>query len=59
MRYVFYFEFFGKKMKTTIKATSKQEAESMLRSKINVLKVDEVKEWNDNTIFDFFNNLTK
>ena len=41
-------------MKTTIKANSKEEAEQLLRSKIEVLKVEEVKEWTDHDIFNFF-----
>ena len=54
MRYLFYFKFFDKKMKTTIRANSKEEAEQLLRSKIEVLKVEEVKEWTDHDIFNFF-----
>lgn len=42
-------------MKTTIKANSKEEAEQLLRSKIEVLKVEEIKEWTDRDVFNFFN----
>ena len=59
MKYIIKFQFFDKKMKTTIKAKSKEEAEYLLRGKIVVIKIEEVKEWSDNTICDFFNNLTK
>ncbi len=41
-------------MKTTIKAKSKEEAESILKNKVNILKVEEIKEWTDHDIFNFF-----
>lgn len=55
MKYIIYFQFFNKKMKTTIKANSKEEAEYLLRGKIEVLKVEEIKEWTDRDVFNFFN----
>ena len=39
--YTIYFEIFGKKMKTTIHALSEERAINILRSKINIDKVEE------------------
>jgi hypothetical protein len=42
--FTIYFEIFGKKMKTDIKADTKEQAEYLLRGKIKVLKVEEREE---------------
>lgn len=39
--YTIYFEIFGKKMKTTIHALNEERAINILRSKINIDKVEE------------------
>ena len=42
MEYKIWFEVFGRKLKTTIVASSKKEAMFKLREEIKVLKIEEV-----------------
>lgn len=41
MKYDVYFEFFGRKMKTTIEASSRQEAERQVRERVHILMIQE------------------
>lgn len=52
MKYKIYFEFFGKKMVCEIKATNENEAKFLLKEKINIHKIEPIKENNDNVGFD-------
>ena len=58
--YTIYFELFGKKMKTSIKANTKEDAIEKLRARLIICKVEtEVPKPKDNRDFvtDFFNNI--
>ena len=52
MEYTICFEIFDKKMKTTIEANSKEEAEYLLRGKIKICKVEE--RFDDIDVLNFF-----
>ena len=45
--YTIYFELFGKKMKTEIKADSIQAAKTILKNKIIIYKVQERNVWDE------------
>jgi len=58
MKYIIYFDFFGKKMKHTLEANCESEAEYLLRGKINVINIiNESVE--DNYILDFLKGFKK
>lgn len=52
MIYTIYFEIFGKKMKTTISASSEHVAKEMIRSKIIFNKIEKKKETSSNSFAD-------
>ena len=54
MTFIIYFEIFGKKLKTTIKAPSKDVARQIVKDKIIFHKIEKEQDFGD-TIFDFLN----
>jgi len=56
--YTVYFEIFGKKLKTTLKAHSRSEAKNIIKDKIvfNVIKENDN---NEDYVTDFFKNIMK
>jgi hypothetical protein len=59
--FVVFFEIFGKKMKTTLRAKSEKEAKDIVAKRIIFHKVEVEEEIYspDNFIMDFFNGITK
>jgi len=61
-RYIIYFELYGKKMKTTVSATSEEEAKKVIFNKINFHKVVEKEKFTKEAvdkINGLFNNVFK
>lgn len=54
-RYKLYFEFYGKKMSTTIFADNEFMAKNQVRNRINFLKIEEI----GNDIFKNFSDIWK
>jgi len=54
-RYKIYFEFYGKKMSTTVMAENEFEAKNQVRNRINFLKT----ETSDNDFFEYFKDIFK
>ena len=64
MKYKIYFKIYDKKMQATIEANTKEQAEYLLRGKLEVVKIEEVvaKEninWNNCNIFDTLRKMGK
>ena len=57
--YTIYVEFFGKKLKTTLRASSEIEAKRQVTSRLHFLKIVEEKDKSDSDIIGFFNDLFK
>jgi hypothetical protein len=54
--YTLYFTLANKKMKITLSASNKAEAEYLLRGMIKIIKIDEIAQDN-NSPFDFLTNI--
>lgn len=51
--YMVYFEIYGKKMKTSVMARNRKEAEALVRERLTIHKIDEVKK-DGLDVFDYF-----
>ena len=45
MKYVVYFEIYGRKMKTTVEAPDRRHAEQQVRDRLVIIKVETEVEW--------------
>jgi len=56
MKYTIYFSIYGKKLKTTIEASSQKEAEYLLRGKIKIEKFVTIEESSEQKFDDMMGN---
>lgn len=54
MKYIIYFELYGKRMKTTVEANNELDAKAMIKQKIIFHKVEKQQEVNDKSLKDLF-----
>lgn len=56
-KYIVYFEIFDKKMKTIIEAKDESEAKEIVKKRLNIININEIKPIKENkdNVIDFFN----